>query len=544
MDATHTLSHAPPPVQAKAWNLVGLACQGGGHPDAASEAFLRAHKLDRDNAAVDYNLGCLRMEQSNYPGAIEYLTTYTSLRPKEARGYLRLGVARYHLALEQKSALERGRQLEAARQPLEAAEKLEATAEGANLLGIMELQRRSPTLQSANAAAEDFQRAVRRDPHFAPALLNLGIVLQEYLNQPREALKAYRQYLALTPPQPNAKAVEQLAHDLDLSLRITITPERTPAPAPPPAKIIIPPTNAQAPRPKPAPTESPPALAAKPAAAPAPTPAAAPAPTPAAAPVPTPEPAPPPKAQEFPPPPAPLVSPPPQTPPPVSTTNLNPEPPPAQIASPPRKTLVQKLNPLKWFSGKPRTAGESAADAEAEAEPPVPAGSRYVYPLPVTPIPGERAQARLLAAEGARARQAADFTRALRAYKLAVAADPTYYEANLGLGLTEIDVRDYRAALEALHRALTLQEDSAEARYAFAWTLQKRGYVLDAVHELGRFLDQHPSEVRGHLLLGNLYAEKLGQIKLAREQYSQALALDPDNPQAASVRAWLQQHQP
>jgi tetratricopeptide (TPR) repeat protein len=202
------------------------------------------------------------------------------------------------------------------------------------------------------------------------------------------------------------------------------------------------------------------------------------------------------------------------------------------------------LNPLHWFSGKQRTAAESAAGAQAQAEPPpVPAGSRYDYPPPVTPIPGDRAEARRLAADGARAHQAADFSGALRDYKEAVAADPTCYEASLGLGLTEIDLRDYPAALEALHRALGLQGDSVEAHYAFAWTLQKRGYVLDAVRELGKFVEQHPGDVRGRLLLGNLYAEKLGQIKLAREQYTDALALDPENPQAPSVRAWLQKHQ-
>ncbi len=469
-----------------------MACQGGGHADAASEAYLRARKLDRDNAAVDYNLGCLRMDQSNYPGAIEYLTTYTSLRPREARGYLRLGAARYHLGLEERSALEKGRQFEAARQQFEAAQKLEATAEGANFLGVIELQHRSPNLQSANAAAEEFQLALRRDPHFAPALLNLGVVLQHYLNQPREALKAYRQYPAIAPPPPEAKAVEQLAHDLDLSLRITITPEHAPAPASPPAKIIPPPTNAQAPRPRPSPTESPPLLAARPAAVPAPTPAPVPAPRPAPTPAPTPPAAPAPapaqpqKVPEPTPAPAPVVTPPSENPPPLNMPVLNPEPPPAQTAPPPRRNLAQKLNPLRWFSGKQRTAAESAADARARAEPPpVPPGSRYNYPPPVTPIPGDRAEARHLAADGARAHQAADFSRALRDYQAAVAADPTCYEASLGLGLTEIDLRDYPAALEALHRALGLKGDSVEARYAFAWTLQKRGYALDAVHEVG-----------------------------------------------------------
>ena len=230
-----------------------------------------------------------------------------------------------------------------------------------------------------------------------------------------------------------------------------------------------------------------------------------------------------------------------ETPPPVSTTNINPPPAPAQSAPPPpRQPFVQKLNPLHWLSGKPKTAEEAAA---AKAEPaPVPPGARYEYPPSTTPIPGDRAEARRLANQGARAHSAGEFDQALRAYRAAVAADPTYYDANLGLGLTAIDVRAYGVALESLHRALTVQGDSAQARYAFAWTLQKRGYAVDAVNELEKLLAQHPAEVRGHLLLGNLYAEKLRDTKLARAQYSQALALEPNNPQAPSVRAWLQKN--
>jgi tetratricopeptide (TPR) repeat protein len=160
----------------------------------------------------------------------------------------------------------------------------------------------------------------------------------------------------------------------------------------------------------------------------------------------------------------------------------------------------------------------------------------------VTPLPGNRAQAIRLEAEATRARREGDLTQSIRAYKDAIEADATFYEARYGLGLAAIEVRDYPTALDALYRALGLREDSAEARYAFAWALQKRGYTEDAVHELGKLLGQHPDEVRAHLLLGNLYAAKLGQPKLARDQYTQALAMDPNNAQAAKIRAWLQQN--
>jgi Tfp pilus assembly protein PilF len=53
-------------------------------------------------------------------------------------------------------------------------------------------------------------------------------------------------------------------------------------------------------------------------------------------------------------------------------------------------------------------------------------------------------------------------------------------------------------------------------------------------------LSQHPDETRAHLLLGNLYAQQLGQPDFARGHYQKALEQDPSSPQAPALRAWLQ----
>jgi tetratricopeptide (TPR) repeat protein len=519
-DATRILGDAPHTVQAKAWNLLGVACQDSGRLEDAAKAYTVALKLDRDNAAVDYNLGCLRGQQTNFPGAIDYLTTYVTLRPKDLQGYLRLGTAQFHCALE-RTGTDKSRLLEAARRDFEKAETVGVSADAANALGMLELQRRSSGTESVRAAANDFALALQRDPHYAPAMLNLAVLSQQYLNQPAQALNFYRQYLTVNPPPPHTNQVAKLAHDLDLKQRIIFTPEaapaRTPAPAPGPAppatKVTYTPSNPVATVPKPIPTESPPAQAFVPA------PASPPATIPAPARISTP----PSSAQA-----------PPETAPSVNTLNSAPEPVVTETTPPARKSITQRLNPLNWFSGKPRTGG--ALEAEP---PPVPAGTRYEYPPAITPIPGDRAQAKRLEAEAVRARQAGETAQSIRAYKDAAAADPTFYDASYGLGLAALNARDYATALEALHRALALQEDSAEARYAFAWALQKRGYTEDSAHELGKLLARHPNEARAHLLLGSLYAEKLGQPKLAREQFTQTLELDPSNAQAESIRAWL-----
>ena len=144
-----------------------------------------------------------------------------------------------------------------------------------------------------------------------------------------------------------------------------------------------------------------------------------------------------------------------------------------------------------------------------------------------------------MAGLGTQARHEGHLEEALRDYQEATTADSTYFDAGLSLGLTAIDSGDYDTALEALYRALAVDENSASARYAFAWILQKRGYYIDAAHELERLLSAHPLETRGHLLLGNLEAEKLGQPKQARQQYAKVLELDPNNSQAPAIRAWI-----
>jgi tetratricopeptide (TPR) repeat protein len=499
-DATRILADAPHPVQSKAWNLFGLACHGMGQLDAADKAYREALKLDRDNAAINYNLGCLRLQQTNFPGAIDYLTTYVALRPNDVQGYLRLATAHFHYALE-RPASEKSRFLESARHDLESAEGVSASAETVNALGVLQMQRRPPGADAIRAASANFELALHRDSYCAPAMLNLAIVSQQYLNNPARALQLYRAYLKLAPPPPYAKEVARLVDDLDISQRISITrasgsaPATAPSPAPSSARMNVAPSNPAAPRPGTLPANSPAHVV----------------------------PAAPEKASA------------------ANSAPSVPEPVVTDTAPSTNSPGGQHSNPLLGSSGKPKTNDQASAAAEL---PPVSPGARYDYPPPVTLIPGDRARAKRLLAEAVRARQSRYITQSITAYQDAIAADPTFYEASFELGLAAIEDRDYPTALEALHRALTLQGDSAAARYAFAWTLQKRGYFEDAAHELDKLLGQHPENVRAHLLLGNLYAEKLHQTKLAREQFTQALQLDPANAQAATIRAWLQQQKP
>jgi tetratricopeptide (TPR) repeat protein len=201
----------------------------------------------------------------------------------------------------------------------------------------------------------------------------------------------------------------------------------------------------------------------------------------------------------------------------------------------------------RLFGAKPKPeegGAESASGAAGSGArvTPLPAAHgplHYAAPA-VSTNPGNRVEAVRLAREGAAADKESRWKEAMDSYEAAVKADPSYYEACEALGMAAIKSGEYGIALEALHHGLALNAESANARYAYAWVLQKEDYFQDAANELERLLRQHPDEIRAHLLLGNLYAQNLGQPDFARGHYKTVLEKDPRNDQAPALRAWLQ----
>ncbi len=165
--------------------------------------------------------------------------------------------------------------------------------------------------------------------------------------------------------------------------------------------------------------------------------------------------------------------------------------------------------------------------------------ARYAPPA-VSTEPGNRAEAGRLVKEGAAAEKESRLKAAVASYEKAVKADPASYEASEALGMAAIKSEEYGVALEAFHHALALDPESPNARYSYAWALDKKEYYQDAANELEKLLARHPDETRAHLLLGNLYSQKLGQPDFARGHYRKVLEQDPGNAQAPGLRAWLQ----
>lgn len=537
------------PTNALAWHELGTVSQRLGRAAEAEKAYRQALALNPNLAEARFNLGVLWLEQGRPALARDQFTAYTLQRPNAIEGWLQLGVA--HLRLGEAAAAEASFQ-----RVLRLATNHPAAFNG---LGLAAVQRQRP-----RDAAQWFQAALRQQPDYRPALLNLAIVQHRYLNEPTQAAQTYRRYLEVAPDSTNRAAVTTILQTLEAHLAAA-TKAPTPVPQPSPA------TNALAGAP--APREPPPQTlrTAAPVAVARTTPPPA-APTPA-----------------TPPPPATVVQLPPE--PPIRTEPEHGAPPPSPPATPPaatpqagapaasgvdesppaKRSFWARLNPFsreRSRSAVPRSESKSAprvtplpGDTARPAPPPLlappgpqpatsapppqlrpvtpPTVARYPYLSPPTPTPGNREAAESAFARGRQLHRAGRLAEAAAAYRQAVEADPSHFEAQFNLGLVTFELRNYRQSLAAWEHALAVKPDSVDARYNFALALKAADYPLDAARELERVLAQNTNETRAHLVLGNLYAGPLRDAKRARAHYLRVLELDPRHPQAGAIRFWL-----
>ncbi len=475
------------PTNALAQNYLGLALQSSSQPTDATSAYQKALALNPNLVEAHYNLGCLYLEQNNNAGAKSEFTAYTLSRPKEFNGWLKLGAAQFRTRDWNNAERSYGEALKINSQ----------SAEAWNAIGLIQVQR-----GRSRESVQSFNSALKAQPDYAAAILNLAIVQQQALGDRNLALEGYRAYTELKTPPPNLAAVLALVKMLEAELNPPPLNRAPPSPAPPIAAAKPIATN-----PTPA---KPVVVAAKPTPKPEPTPVVTSAKPIETAPVVV--------ANDTPKKVWPEVTPlPPEKNPPVQVVKVA-DAPPVKVAfdAPTAAPKPQVVQP------KPR-----------------PVIARYAYHSPLKPKAGKRADAEPFFAQGLDAQSQKQLPEALAAFRAAAKADPSYFKAHYNLAWTAYALKDWPTALEAYENALALDADSAIARYNFALSLKQAGYPLDAANELERMLAKNPNDAAAHFSLGNLYAQQLGAPQLARPHYLRVLDLQPEHPQAQQMRFWL-----
>jgi tetratricopeptide (TPR) repeat protein len=184
------------------WNWFGLAYQGAGDAPHAVEAYQQALKLDRSSNLVHvahYNLGCLYLEQGNALAAVNEFRSFCLLS-NSLPALLKLAQAE-----------SQSKQFDAAERSFGAVLRLRPGDPTAlNGLGLLNAQR-----NHLREAIQYFQAALRYDPQYASALLNLAILYQRQPGQQASAVQKYREYLALTPRPNNYETVRATLQRLE-----------------------------------------------------------------------------------------------------------------------------------------------------------------------------------------------------------------------------------------------------------------------------------------------------------------------------------------
>jgi tetratricopeptide (TPR) repeat protein len=540
-------------TNAQAYNYLGVACHQAGNAAEAEKAYQRALTLNPDLAEARFNLGCLWLDENKLEQAKLELTGYTLRRANSYEGWLKLGSAQLR-ASESGPSFARAADLAAAERSLNTALGLSPrSAEAMTYCGLVKVRR-----GRATEGAQLFRSALVQQPDYRPALLNLAIVEHQFLNDHTQALKNYREYLALKPTPDNAESVRMVVSQLEQELAPaghsvaggSGAMATNPLPASPmgleavhnPVTNKPPFTNAVraavASRPDLVNTSRPATVAAAP--KPVPLPAAVPASNFTVETLPA-EPAL--KAAQDSPSAMAAAS---------NTGGRQPE-----LAANPntsnqpadKRTLLQRLNPVSLFSdSKPApTLPLTNTAAASDGSPPQALPSdfpRYSYHSAAKPSRGNRVEAERSFAQGIQAQQAQHPNEAIPAYRRATQIDPSYFDAYYNLGLAASEAGNLTMALSAYESALTIKPDSVNARYNFALTLKQGNYCNDAAHELEQLLRREPNDSRAHLALGNLYAQQFQQPTLARPHYLKVLENDPRNPQAGAIRYWLTDNPP
>ena len=518
-------------TNAAVWNYYGVALQRAGQPDDAVNAYHRALELDRDLLEARVNLGTLFLEQNKADAAKTEFTAYTLRRPNDATGWLKLGSAQLKL----------GETVPAERSFSAVLALKTSEAEAYNGLGLARIQRAKPV-----EAAKFFVAAVKTQPDFATAILNLATVNQQFLHDNKTALENYRAYLALTPKPAHWDEVNAIVNNL----------EQTPAPV---AVTVTAPVVAVA---KPNPPGGATITEPKPQTKNSSVPVTHPAQSPHAQTT---------SKQIIPAPPHPIFTTPVQvmqvaparkivTAPTAISSGVEqpvvemPVPEPAAkpglwhklFGSSPdnssSKIVPHGVTPLPGETVAPAmvTAPENKVVAPVVIIPPAPVDfPRYNYLSPRRPQTGDRRAAGGAFTQARVAEQNENWLTALADYRQAAAFDPAWFEAQYNAGVIAHRLRNYSLAFTSYETALALQPDSVDARYNFALALKAAGYVPDAAEQLKKILAANSGEVRVHLALANLCAQSLRDPAQARQHYLKVLELDPKNPQTSDIRFWL-----
>ena len=497
------------PGEWRAWNYLGLARHRAGDLDGAHEAFQRAMEMagERRDSPEDasfvlkFNTGRLAIDRERLADAKTELHAYSISAEPSFHAYFWLGEV-YRKEMNWASA---------STEYQKALAQDDHSAVAHNLLGMAQLWMIQPS-----EAAKSFEAALKRNPDFVQAHLNLAMTYQWYLpGNDAKALEAFQQYLQLT--REPAPGVQALADALQAKAR------PNPAPVPPIVETnqltaVWSPQGTNA-----AITnlviEIPPATNAMPTNL----------------------------VVEVPSPTNTVVEIPPATnKPPLRVTQVRQSltnRPPVDVTAPPvTPTNRPPVKIAKTTITQPSVAPETTKKTEVKA---VPGVVRYRYVKPKRPEPGAVVDPEGLTKMFEKAlhqHRINELDAAIDGYRKVLQVNPAYQQAYVNIALALQVQGEVKQALPVYEKALAINPFSKVTRHGFASALSRSEYYVDAAKEFHGLLDLYKNDLSSHLALGGLYSDHLKDPDKASVHFRKVLELSPQHPQATGIRQWLFNH--
>ena len=119
-----------------------------------------------------------------------------------------------------------------------------------------------------------------------------------------------------------------------------------------------------------------------------------------------------------------------------------------------------------------------------------------------------------------------DLASAIEQHEEMLTLEPDDVGLYIALGNLRLNNNDAGDAINCFENALLLEPDNDEAREDLAKTLEKAGFIREAIEQLHTTAERRPDYAGNHLRLGDLYA-RIGNDEASIASYLKAVEIDP-----------------
>ena len=121
-------------------------------------------------------------------------------------------------------------------------------------------------------------------------------------------------------------------------------------------------------------------------------------------------------------------------------------------------------------------------------------------------------------------------------FKKALKLNPYEVEAFYNLGVVYSEMGLYNKAIQAYKQAIKLNPLEPETHYNLGLTYKNKHFYKQAIDEFKKTIELRPNDYKPYLNIGVIFLYHLKDKKKALYYLSQALKLNPQQPQAFKIR--------